>query len=327
MRVLVWIVLLGIMGGPVRAQPAPWAIGVSDEEQAAALEIYNAGNAEFEQGRYEQALAKYRDAIKHWDHPAIRFNMAVCLINLEDRRAALDSLELALRFGATPLGAAMYGQGLTYKKLLLQQLSRLQLSCKETGADVSLDGHKLFTAPGDVTLYVPPGGHQIVAEKPGYLTETMSLLLEPGMVAVRDIHLAVAGAPIVDTRGKIALGANLLVDATTYGAAGLVSAAYGITNQLDVGAGAIIGEHPGAFVSGTFSLTRGEIRPILAVATPTFLVGGTLRPGVRGALGVEWIPRLRFGVVFQLGVEYYPSAQMGETKTVLAPTLGIQSRL
>src|SRR5258706_5176099 len=99
---------------PKPAPPtAPWAVGVSDEEQATALAIYKEGNAEFELARYQQALVKYREALKHWDHPAIHFNMVVCLVNLDDPVQAFEHLELALKYGEPALGHDVYAQALT----------------------------------------------------------------------------------------------------------------------------------------------------------------------------------------------------------------------
>ena len=68
-----------VLAGPMRARAddnKPWAAGVSEAEQKTALVIYKQGNVEFEESRYAQALAKYREALRHWDHPAIHFNMA-----------------------------------------------------------------------------------------------------------------------------------------------------------------------------------------------------------------------------------------------------------
>jgi hypothetical protein len=191
MRGLVLLVVVAA-ATPVWAQPAapkPWAVGVSDAEQTRALEMYKQANAEFEEARYAQALAMYRDAIKHWDHPAIRFNMVVCLVNLDQPLEAFDDLEMALKYGAGPISAAVYEQGLTYKKLLLGQLAKVEVTSKEPGAEITLDGAKLFTAPGDVTKLVMPGNHQIVATKPGFLPTTTPLVLLGGKTVVANVEL------------------------------------------------------------------------------------------------------------------------------------------
>jgi hypothetical protein len=192
-------VVVVLAGASARADaPAPtpvpstaaWAVGVSDAEQTTALAIYKEGNAEFEQARYQQALVKYREAITHWDHPAIRFNIVVCLVNLDDPRTAFDNLALALKYGEAALGHDVYVQALTYQKMLLGTLAKLEITSHEPqGATVTLDGKRLFTAPGDTTELVTPGDHQIVATKPGFITQTITLTLVPGKVTVRDVKL------------------------------------------------------------------------------------------------------------------------------------------
>jgi len=169
--------------------PKPWAAGVSEAEQTTALALYKKANTEFEEARYGQALAMYRDAIKHWDHPAIRFNMVVCLVNLDQPLEAYDDLEAALKYGADPFSSETYAQGLTYKKLLQGQLARLQVTSKEPNAEITLDGAKLFTAPGEATKLAMPGNHQLVATKPGFLTTTIPLVLMGGKTSVLDVTL------------------------------------------------------------------------------------------------------------------------------------------
>lgn len=182
MRVLaIAIVMMSVhVAGAGGSADKPWAAGVSEAEQTLALSIYKEGNAEFEESRYAQALTKYREAVKHWDHPAIRFNMAVSLVNLDQPLEAYDALEHALKYGDAPLGADAYAQGLTYKKLLEGQLTHLRVTSDIPGAEVSLDGKPLLSGPGDVTQLLTPGAHQLVASKAGFLTETTPLVLLPG---------------------------------------------------------------------------------------------------------------------------------------------------
>jgi hypothetical protein len=158
----------------------PWAAGVSKDEQVAALALYTSGNREFAESRFAQALAKYREAIRHWDHPAIRFNMAVCLINLDQPVEAMENLERSLVFGDGPLGSDSYAQGLTYRKLLDAQLGHLKIGCGEPGTQITLDGKYRFTAPGALDEIVLPGEHQVVATRAGFMTVTRTLVLVAG---------------------------------------------------------------------------------------------------------------------------------------------------
>ena len=209
MRWVAGLVLLVVLLRHGRADDAPWAAGVTEDEQQIALTIYREGNAEFEEFRYAQALAKYRTALTHWDHPAIRFNRVVCLINLDQPLEAFDNVERALAYGEAPLKAEMFSQGQTYRKLLLAQLATLAVECTEPGAQVTLDGQPLFTAPGSITKLVTPGRHQIVASKPGFLTATVPLALDPGKLTAQSVRLtaladAVPAARTITTRHRVA---------------------------------------------------------------------------------------------------------------------------
>jgi hypothetical protein len=156
---------------------------VAESAQNEALALFEEGNKLFETSQYAAALAKYRDALKAWDHPAIRYNAAVALINLDQPLAANENLELALRYGALPFSSDTYQQALTYQKLLHGQLAQLKVSCAEPGAEVTMDGAPLFVAPGETARWLLPGPHQIVVRKTGYLTETRSMTLLPAQPA------------------------------------------------------------------------------------------------------------------------------------------------
>ena len=172
----------------------PWAAGVPEEAQKQALQLFEEGNRLFESSEHAAALAKYREALKAWDHPAIRYNAAVALINLDQPLAANANLELALRFGEAPFNPETYQQALTYRKLLRGQLAQLKVTCAEPGADVALDGATLFVAPGETARWLTPGAHLLVARKPGFLTETRSLSLFPGKPAVETVALQEVGS-------------------------------------------------------------------------------------------------------------------------------------
>jgi hypothetical protein len=180
---------------PVPAEARPWARGVSDAEQARALELYNAGNQEFAESRFAQAIGKYREAIGHWDHPAIRFNVAVALINLGQPVEARENLVRSLVHGPAALSADAYAQAQTYQKLLDAQLGHARITCQEPGAIVTLDGKLLFTSPGTVDLFLLPGEHQVVATKPGFITASRVLVLVAGKLTAYDIP-AIEAKPV-----------------------------------------------------------------------------------------------------------------------------------
>jgi tetratricopeptide (TPR) repeat protein len=183
------------------SQTRPWAEGVPPEKQKLALALFTEGNALFAESQHAAALAKYRQALESWDHPAIRYNAAVSLINLDKPLIAFENLDKALAWGEAPLGEETYKQALLYKKLLAGQLSELEVACDEPGTEVMLDGALLFRAPGTQKRRLLPGAHQLVARKPGWLTETRALQLPPGHKTSEVIRLqTVASLPMRTVR-------------------------------------------------------------------------------------------------------------------------------
>jgi hypothetical protein len=179
---------------PLPTEERPWATGVSGADQQAALALFEAGNALFTDSQYAAALARYREALKLWDHPAIRYNAAVSLINLDQPLPALTHLEAALAHGEAPLGAENHRQALLYKKLLAAQVAELEVTCSEPNAEVMLDGETLFRGPGKAQRRLLPGAHQLIARKPGFLTETRALDLAPGRLTREELSLEAIGA-------------------------------------------------------------------------------------------------------------------------------------
>ncbi len=206
----------------------PWADGVGPEQQTAALALFKEGNTLFAESEHAAALAKYRDALRVWDHPAIRYNAAVALINLDQPLAADVELASALRFGDAPLGPETYKQALLYKKLLSGQLADLRVTCSEPGAEVFLDGQQLFVAPGEKTTRLLPGAHSLVARKAGFLDETRALQLPPGHRTDEQLRLvSLASLPAHTVRRWAGWKPWLLFGA------GLVVAAVGVPLIVD----------------------------------------------------------------------------------------------
>ena len=160
---------------PLSDEDLPWRVGVSSEQQAEALRLFEEGNASFVRSEYAVALAAYESAIAHWDHPAILFNMTVCLVHLDEPVAALEALQRALRYGQGPLDDGLYAEARTYEKLLLGRLALLRIACAEKDADVRLDGRPLFVGPGEDEVWLLPGAHQAVVRKDGFLTASREL--------------------------------------------------------------------------------------------------------------------------------------------------------
>ena len=217
------IVLVG--AGRARADGEPWSVGVTVEQKARAQELLDAGNALFVENKYAEALAKYQQAVAAWDHPAIRFNVVRCLIQLDRPVEAADNLEVALAFGAAPLQDQVYAEALSYRKLLARQIGRLEIVCDQPGVKLTLDGKTLATCPSRTTSRVAPGEHQVVGTRVGYLTgtidrivtggdeQTVAVALVPLAQAARVVHRWPAWVPWAVLGGGVLVGGlGALVD-------------------------------------------------------------------------------------------------------------------
>ncbi len=185
------VACLLVLAGPSFAQTAerPWARGVSAESQKKALELFGQGNSELKDSLFVQAAATYRDALAHWDHPAIHYNLVLALLNLDQPVEVLRHLEAAMRYGEAPLDADKFAQARSYKRLVEGQLSRVDIQCDVPGAKVVMDGRPLFTGPGRHEGWVRAGPHTIVASADGYLTRQISQSLPAGQVTVVKLEL------------------------------------------------------------------------------------------------------------------------------------------
>lgn len=181
-----WVLL--VLAPVARAEDKPWAEGVTEEHQKAALELYTQANKGFEQAAsptdYKLVLETYTRALALWDHPQIRYNIAVCLINLDRPVEAFDNLERAMRFGQVAIGPDLWKQGQSYQKLLAGRVAEIEVSA-EPGAAVSLDGKLLASSQQRVLS----GDHQLVVEKPHYQTETRAIRVSGGQKVTIKVEL------------------------------------------------------------------------------------------------------------------------------------------
>src|SRR3569623_242091 len=116
MRVWTFAVVMALAVAPsaAHADDQPWAVGVTDAQKAQAQKILDEGNQLFLKKDYAPALDKYKAAVAVWDHPAIRFNIVRCLIQLDRPVDASATLALALKYGAAPLEGAVYREALCF---------------------------------------------------------------------------------------------------------------------------------------------------------------------------------------------------------------------
>ncbi|MFY0528447.1 hypothetical protein ACN28I_36575 [Archangium gephyra] len=251
----------------------PWAKGVSPEQQQAAMALFQSANALLKESVFVQAVEKYRAALEAWKHPAIHYNLALALMNLDQPVEVHEQLVEALRYGPAPLENEKYEYARNYKTLMERQLARVDISCDTPGATVTLDGQTLFVAPGRYSGLVRPGAHSIVATKQGFLPTDQSRTLLPGETAALQLKMFTSD-DLIEYRRKwaawmpwVVAGAGVAVGA---GSGWLHLQARDSLRVLDAG----VTQCGGCFLTPTLdsTLTRGNTYQALAIGG--YAVGG-----------------------------------------------------
>ena len=187
MKILVVLALLVL---PVTAFAQPWAQGVSERDRDAAQALFAEANQLFATEAHAPALEKYTRAIALWDHPLIRFNMAVTLVRLDRFLEAAEAMDRALRFGKEPFPTPeQYRQALDYQKLIAGRVGDVEVTCTQRAVQVSLDGKSWLSCPGTQKTRLLAGQHALVAEASGYMTRTTRVVVDGGRTAKVRIEL------------------------------------------------------------------------------------------------------------------------------------------
>ena len=166
-----------------RADDKPWAKGVSEQNQSAALKLYREGNDDFVEDHFAAALAKYEAALALWSHPAIHYNAAICFNSLDRPLEAFEHFQAAIAYGADPIGKDHFATAKQLLAALAPRVTELEIVCKgpcaDRDAELFLDNAKLDRAPSSIRR-VLVGKHLIVVSKPAYLTDRKSIDVAPG---------------------------------------------------------------------------------------------------------------------------------------------------
>jgi hypothetical protein len=158
----------------------PWARGIQGKDQEAAQALFQEGNERLKESLFVEASRTYRRALHHWNHPAIHYNLALALMNLDQPIEVHKHLAEAMLHGPEPLETSRFEHARGYLVLIEKQLAWLEVTCELAGASVTMNGQPLFVAPGRFRRLVRPGMHNIVARKEGYLPTDVSPTVMPG---------------------------------------------------------------------------------------------------------------------------------------------------
>lgn len=167
----------------------PWAQGVPLDNQKQANHLFAEANQLFAQQAHAPALEKYKAAIALWDHPLIRFNMAVTEIRLDRILDAAEDLDRALRYGNIPFTPELYQEALDYQALVKRQVGVIEASCDQRDVHLQLDGKPWFACPGKQQQKVLAGEHVLLGEGKELMARSQRLVVKGGATTTEDIRL------------------------------------------------------------------------------------------------------------------------------------------
>jgi hypothetical protein len=159
----------------------PWAAGVKQSEQQAALKLFHDGNVQLNDGLFAKAVDAYKGALTHWDHPAIHYNLALAEMNLDSPIESQENFQAAIKFGEAPLQSKdKFDHAKDYILLLDKQIGEVEVTCNKPGTKVAIDGKEVFTAPGTYKGKVRAGKHSIVGTLEGHPSRVDAPYIEAG---------------------------------------------------------------------------------------------------------------------------------------------------
>ena len=167
---------------PSPAGTRPWAEGVTQEEQRKALALFNEGNALLRDSLFPKAAEKYRDALTHWNHPAIHYNLALALVNLDQPIEMYQALEKAMAYGPAPIDEDKFDRAKGLKILVEKQLANVEYTVEVPGAKIFFDGKDVFTGPGTWKQLIPAGEHNLLIKAENYVPSQREVKVAGGEI-------------------------------------------------------------------------------------------------------------------------------------------------
>lgn len=153
---------------------------VSRTDEDCALRAFHQGNDLLNNGLFPGAVARYREALRCWDHPGIHYNLALALINLDQPIEVYEQLNESIKYGADPLDEGKFEHAKEYLKLVAGLLANIEVSCDKPGAKIAVDGKEVFVAPGSYKAKVRVGKHTFYGDKEGYNARVNAPFIGPG---------------------------------------------------------------------------------------------------------------------------------------------------
>jgi tetratricopeptide (TPR) repeat protein len=257
------------------------------QRQRRAGELATAGRAAYEAGRWDEAIAAFKEAYGLSQAPGLLFNIAQAYRSAGDRLQALDYYRLYLERAPTAANAAEV---------------RTRIAELERGD--AMPAPVVVTAPPpqppiDFGLDVPPATRD---------PDQLDRLLLPRRSMVGAILRADFDAP--EFRG----------------AALLTGVSVSFNERYEIHGGLLVGSTPGLQVGGALYFGRAWVRPFLAMAAPVFFADG-INPGLAVGAGLRLDLGKSFAFRIEGAVTHFFDTPYHYRHTMAVPSVGVEAWL
>jgi hypothetical protein len=160
-----------------QAAPAP----DSPEAKAKAQTLLKEGAKLYEKGALVPALEKFNEAYAEFHSPKLLFNIGQASRDLGRFVEAMTAFERFLD-EAPDAPADMIAEAQKSVSELQGKLGKLRIQCSRAGAEISVDGKLVGTAPLAQTVWATEGSHQVTARHPATAPAVEDVVVNAGWV-------------------------------------------------------------------------------------------------------------------------------------------------
>jgi hypothetical protein len=158
----------------------PWSRNVPRKNQDEAQKALLEGNRLMKEFSFAKAEEQYRQALRHWDHPGIHYNLALALLQRDRPIEVHEHMVKALLGGEAALGAEKAEHARLHMATLEKQLAWVEFVCETPGAVVTVEGQPLTLSNGRFKGLMRPGPVTFLATEKHHQPRELKASLSPG---------------------------------------------------------------------------------------------------------------------------------------------------
>lgn len=336
------------------AAPVAWAQPGGEPARARARSLLEEGARLYDQGEYQAALGKFRDAFGQFPSPKIWFNIGQTCRALGRDVEGLEAFERFLA-ESTDVPIESRNEARAAIAALAARVGAVVISADVDGATIAIDGRDHGLTPRAAPIRLAPGQHQVVVEKSGRLPFLRRVEVVAGQTAAVQATLADATpapaapprdpAPVATTFETAAASSEAPASGLSH--AGQLGAfvrgdvgvgeevgwrlapglSYGVSRQIELAGAALLGaQTKGAWLGARYYLLTETWKPHLTVSVPAFFLDDGVAFGGQVGAGLTVDFNRHLGVAVDLAGALFPSVVSARGKFWLLPSVSAQAR-